>query len=113
MRDPLEAGGSLRHVEWCAVDRGFPASTFGAIELALVVFADTPRGVVGRCRNDTDFVAARGKPGGHFAGVFADARKLGGVVDAVDQDSHLRQCKGECLNRSLRFPAQWLHSVKG
>ena len=113
MRYTLEAGWSLRYIKRCPVDRRLAGSAFGAVELAAVVFADAPCGIVRWRGDDADFMPSRGKPGGHLTGVFADASKLGGVVDAVDQDSHLWQCKGECLGRSLRFPAGWLHSVNG
>jgi hypothetical protein len=48
---------------------------------------DAPVGVVGRCGDDADLVAAGGEPGAHLGGVFADAGELGGVVEAVDKDS--------------------------
>ncbi len=88
MHHALEAGGLLRDVEWGAIDDGLAGILFCAVELAAIVFADAPCGVVRRCGDDADFVATLGEPGCHLAGVFADACELGSVVDAVDQDSH-------------------------
>ena len=47
------------------------------VAAAAVVLVDAPGGVVGRGGDDADFVAARGEPCRHLAGVFADAGQLG------------------------------------
>ena len=88
MSHAFEAGGLCGDVQGGAVDDGFAGVLLGAVELVAVVLADAPGWVVRWCGNDADLVAAVGEPGGHLAGVFADASQLGGVVDAVDQDSH-------------------------
>ncbi len=84
---PFEAGGFCGDVEGGAVDRGFAGLALGAIQLASVVFADAPGGVIRGGGDDPDFVASGGQPGGHLSGVLADTSQLGGVVDAVDQNS--------------------------
>ena len=75
--DSLEAGGSGGDVEGGAVDDGLggvlAGGVFGAVEGVAVVFADAPCGVVRGGGDDADFVASGGEPGGHLAGVFADA----------------------------------------
>ena len=89
VRHALEAGGFGRDVEGGAVDDGFAGDFFGAVEGATVVFADAPGGIVRGSGDDADVVAAGCEPGGHFAGVFADAGKFGGVIETVDQDSQI------------------------
>ena len=48
---------------------------------------DPPVGVIGRRRHDPDVMAARGEPGSHLAGELADARRLGRMVEAIDQEA--------------------------
>ena len=50
----------------------------------------SPVWVVRRGRDNAYFVSAERQPFSHFAGVFADARELGGKVDAVEEDLHAK-----------------------
>ena len=70
MNESLEAGGFFGDVEGSAED--FGVAGFGGEGVA-VVFADAPGGVIRWSGDDVDLVALGGEPGGHFAGVFADA----------------------------------------
>ena len=110
MRDSFEAGGLLRNVKRCSVDDRLAWVSFDTVERAAVVLTDAPGWIVGRRGDDADFVATLGKPGGHLACVFSDPCKLGGVVEAVDQDPHwcsvrrfggVRYCTNGCLTFML------------
>ena len=69
------------------MDQRLAGGFLGSIPHAAIVFADAPRGIVGRSRDHTDFMATFSKPGRHFSRVLANPRQFRGIVESVDQNS--------------------------
>ena len=96
MYDSLEACGLFGNVKRRSIDSGLPRCLLGSIPVATIVVPDSPGWIIGRCSNHADFVALLREPNSHLACIFANSRKLGSVVQTVDQNSQMLPFVGSC-----------------
>src|SRR5260221_12073108 len=88
MRTPPKSGHAMGHIERAADN----ATPFPGLRLpcpAAVLGRHLPGRVIRRRGDDCDAVPTSRKPGGHLAGIFADASELRCEIEADDQKVHI------------------------
>ena len=96
MHDSLEACGLLGNVKRRSIDGGLPRRVLGSIPVTTIVVPDSPGWIIGRGSDHSDLVALLREPSSHLACIFANSRKLGSVVQTVDQNSQMLPFVGSC-----------------
>jgi hypothetical protein len=69
------------------MDDRLPRNSLGAIPRSAIIVSDLPRRIVRRGSDYVYLVLTLGEPHRHLAGILANPRQLGSVVESVNKDS--------------------------